>query len=187
MNTARSLAGLGLALALPLTVGAADLNWSYLDVRYTGYEEPSVTGDGFGVTGSYAVGNSVYVIGAYDDLGLEILGFDADGTLWRIGLGTHRAVNGSTEIFSEISYETVELSIGGFSADDNGYGFRIGLRGFVTEAFEASGGLRYIDTGASDTLLGIAGVYHLNDRFAVTANYEDGDATIWAAGIRIGF
>jgi hypothetical protein len=187
MDRKNFIAGLALASILPLTAGAADLQWSYVDVRYTGYEEPGADGDGFGIGGSYAIGTDWYVLGAYDDLALEAFGFDVDATMWRIGLGSHRPVNDSAEVFTEITYEAISVSVLGFSADDNGYGFRFGLRGMVTDSFEASGGLRYVDTGFSDTLLSLGAVYHLNDRAGLTFNYEDGDSTLWAVGARFAF
>ena len=187
MRTKNFCAGLALACFLPLTAGAADLQWTYLDVRYDGYEEPGADGDGYGIGGSYALGDAYYLLGAYDTFGLEAFGFDVDATMWRVGFGTHRAVNDSAEFFSEFTYEAIEVSVLGFSADDNGYGFRLGLRGMVTDSFEASGGIRYVDTGFSDTLLSLGAVYHVNDRVGIAFNYEDGDSTLWGVGARFAF
>lgn len=187
MERKQLIAGLALALTLPLTAGAADLSWDYVDVRYMGYEEPGADGDGFGIGGSFSVNDEWYVVGGYEDLTVDVFGFEAGFTLWRLGLGYHAAINDSVQGFTELTYEAMEVSVLGFSADDDGYGARFGLRGMVTDALELSGGLRYVDSGTSDTLISLGAVYNVTDTVAVTANYEDGDSSFWGVGARFSF
>jgi hypothetical protein len=187
MKNSKLIAGLALALALPLTATAADLSWDFVDVRYTAYEEPGADGDGYGIAGSKALSDSFYVFGAYDDLTVDVLGFDAGVTFWRLGMGHHRPINDSVEYFADISYETISVDVFGTTVEDNGYGFRFGLRGQVAESLELSGGLRYVDTGFSDTLLSLGGVWEISEKFGLTASYEDGDASLWAIGARFNF
>lgn len=181
------IAGLALALTLPFAAGAADLSWDYVDVRYTGYEEPGADGDGFGIAGAFSVNDQWYALGAYDDLGLEAFGFDVDVSMWRLGMGYHAPIDGSVHGFAEVTYEAIEVSVLGFSADDNGYGVRFGLRGMVTDALELSGGLRYVDVGSSDTLISLGAVYNVTETVALTANFEDGDSSLWGIGARFSF
>jgi hypothetical protein len=187
MERQHHIAGLVLALTLPITAGAADLSWDFVDVRYVGYEEPGADGDGFGIAGSFSVNDEWYALGGYEDLTVDVFGFDAGFTLWRLGMGYHAALNGSVQGFTEVTYETMEVSILGFSADENGYGVRLGLRGMATDSLELTGGLRYVDAGASDTLVSLGAVLNVSDTIALTANYEDGDSSFWGVGARFSF
>lgn len=181
------IAGLALALTLPHSAGAADLSWDFVDLRYVGYEEPGADGDGFSLAGAFSVNDQWTVVGGYEDLGVDVFGFDADLELLRIGLGYHAPINGSVEGFTEVTYETIKATVLGFSAEDDGYGVGFGLRGMATESIELSGGLRYVDTGVSDTLISLGAVFHLGDSIGLTATYEDGDASFWGVGARFSF
>jgi hypothetical protein len=185
MERKHIIAGLALALALP--AAAADLSWDWVDLRYTGYDAQNGSGDGVGVSVVKSIGDSVYVIGAYDDLSLEVLGFDVDATLWRVGIGSHRRVSDKIHAFSELTFENAEVGAGIGSADDSGYGFRFGLRGMATDSLELNGGIRYIDVGSTDTLLGFGAVLSIGERFALTTSYEDGDDSFYTFGARYNF
>lgn len=187
MNLTKHLAGLALALALPLAASAADLSWDFIDVRYMGYEEPGVDGDGFGIAGSKAMSDEFVVFGAYEDLSVDVLGFDAGVVFYRVGLGHHRPINDQFDYFADFSYEAMSVEVLGVSADDSGYGFRIGLRGNVGENFELSGGIRYVEIGVDDTRLALGAVWNATETFGITFNFEDGDASIWSVGGRFSF
>lgn len=187
MKHSKLIVGLALALTLSLSATAADLSWDFVDVRYTVLEEPGVDGNGFGIAGSKSLSDSFYLFGAYDDLTIEVFGIDAGVTVWRLGMGHHRPINDDVEYFVDISYEAFSVEFLGVTADDSGYGFHFGLRGQVAESLELSGGLRYIDTGFSDTLISLGAVWEVSEKFGFTASFEEGDSTLWAIGARFNF
>ncbi len=82
----------------------------------------------------------------------------------------------------------VELSGGGFTASDDGYGLRAGIRGLVADRVELDGFVTYVDLSDSgdDTAFSAAIYFNATSRFSVGAGYEvaDDDDTLHA-GIRI--
>ena len=203
----RSTASIGM---LALTAAAAsftyasELNYTYVEVGYLDTEVDDsgidIDIDGFGISGSVAIGDTFFVTAAYVDQDGDgsdrfLSDFDAEGEQFSVGLGAHWALSDSIDIVGTVSYIDVEAEIdvpgfGSVSADDDGFGLGIGLRGKAGDAIELEGGLQYVDLDDSgdDTAIFLEGRYYFSDNFAagVGVSFSD-DETSWEIGARYEF
>ena len=91
------------------------------------------------------------------------------------------------DLIGTLRYVDVELDTGFGSADDDGFGLGVGLRGRVTDNIELEAGINYVDLddGGDDTSLAAGGRYYFTPAFAVGAGFEVGDdVTSWTVGVR---
>lgn len=180
-------------LAAPALAG--DLSYNFVEVGYQKVdldEDPlpgvSVDGDGFGIGGAFEVGESWFITAGYSrvefDFGID---FDQLG----IGAGYHVDVSQNADFFATLSFVRVEASASGFeSADEDGFGATIGIRGMVGEKVELSGAIGYVDLGdgGDGTSFGVAGLYNFTNAFALGLNIEtDDDFTSYGIGARFYF
>jgi hypothetical protein len=172
-------------LAVPAMAGDLSYNfvqagygWLTLDDDFVG----DIDGDGFNINGSVEVGENWYIFAGYSssdfDFGID---FDELG----VGVGFHAPINASADFFATVSYISAEVSLSGFgSADEDGYGVSVGLRGMATDKVELSGAIAYADLGdgADGTSFGGSALYNFTDMFA--AGVEVGfDEDVTAYGI----
>ena len=180
--------GVLFALLLAPVASAAAPGWDYVDARYTTVESFGLdaSGPGFGIVKS--VGASGQVLFEYDDLSLDFFGFEIGITTMRAGFGGHTELSDTTALLFEVSYESIEASFLGASAETNGYGFRVGVRTMVNESLELDAGIRHLDfDGLSDDVIGVGAVYLINERFGVTFAIEDGEDQTMRFGGRLSF
>ncbi len=178
-----------LALAGPALADGFDYN--YLEAGY--YEIDlddsilDVDGDGINIAGSFEVGQNMFVRAEYGTADLDF-GVDLDELY--IGLGVHTPIGDSADFFGVVNYVSVEASALGVSADDDGFGAIVGVRSMISESFELSGHVEYIDLSDSgdDTSFGGSGWYYFSDTFAVglTAEFSD-DVNRYGIGARLFF
>ena len=183
---------LGMVLVLfAVPAFAADLNYNYVEF---GYQRVDVDGasedaDGFGIAGSFEVGENWFVAASYAQAEWEEAGFDLDYDTLSVGLGYHVGISDNVDFYGSLSWLRVDASIGGLgSADEDGYGATIGLRGMVGDNVELSGHLGYADLGdgADGTTVGAGLMYNVSDNIAVGVFVEvDDDTTGYGAGIRL--
>lgn len=166
-----------LLLAFSATASAEDFDYTYFNVGYGTVEldDVDVDGDGFTIGGAFALADQYHLFLDYD---MSSLDFDVDATQWRAGFGYNTMLSDTVGAYARLSYEYVELDAGALgSADDNGYGFGVGLRVHATSALELHGGLQYIDLSDSgdDTGFNLGGLYSFTDAFALglSGNWSD--------------
>lgn len=180
------------AVVLAVPVWADGLSYSYLQGGYQRVELDDslfdVDGDGFGFGGSYDFGNNVFAFAGYSmadfDFGVDVDELD-------VGVGYHIGVGERTDFVTTIAYVSVEADVGGFgSFDDSGIGASVGLRSMLTDRFELSGSLNYVDLDESgdDTSVSGAVWYDVSDVVALGANLAFGDdTTTYGLGARFYF
>ena len=84
----------------------------------------------------------------------------------------------NADFFATLSYVSAEVSASGFgSADEDGFGVSIGLRGMVAEQVELAGSIGYVDLGdAGDgTSIGASAYYNFTEAFALGLFLETDD------------
>jgi len=186
---------MGLALLMAMSPAFADgLSYNYIELGYQNAEldddfgGTSVDGDGYGIRGSYEVGESWFIAASYGTLDFD---FGVDLDQLAIGGGYHTALSDRTDVFAALSYISAEVSASGFdSLDEDGYGVVVGLRGLVSDKFELSGQVAYSDLGggADGTAFGAGAHYHLTDNFALGLEVEiEEDVTLYGVGARFYF
>jgi hypothetical protein len=96
-----------------------------------------------------------------------------------------------SDFFATLSYIRAEASVSGLgSADEDGYGATVGIRGLVSDNFELSGSIGYVDLGdAGDgTAFGAGALYSFTENFALGLNVSvDDDVTMYGVGARFYF
>jgi len=188
-----------LSIALLLLAGpvlAADISYNFAQVGYQWITLEDVVpgvdvdGDGFGVGGSFEVGDSWFIQAAYQQASFD---FGVDFDQVSAGVGYHAALSQSADFFATLSYVAVEASVSGpitGSASENGYGATIGLRGMVTDKLELDGTIGYVDLGdgADGTSFGAAAIYNFTDMFSLglDVGFEE-DAVSYGVGMRFYF
>lgn len=202
----RSIVSIGMLALIAAATSftyASEMNYTYVAVAYLDSElddsDIDLDFDGFGIAGSFAIGDTFFVTAAYVDQdgdGFDsFLGdFDAEVEQFSVGLGAHTAVTDSIDFVVTVSYVDAEvgLDVAGFSFSDDadGFGVSIGLRGKATDAIELEGSVQYVDLGDSsdDTSISLGGRYYFSDNFAagVGASFGD-DATGFEVGVRYEF
>ena len=156
-----------LVFAAPALAG--DLSYNYLQLGYqrVDVDDINVDGDGFGLGGSFEVGENWFIQAGYATAELD---FGVDLDQLGVGVGYHVDMSENADFFATLSYVSVEASVPGFgSADDDGFGVSIGVRGMVSEQVELTGSLGYVDLSDSgdSTSLNAAAFYNFTDAFAL--------------------
>lgn len=157
-----------LALALvalaPFAASADDVSYSYADISYQiGSIDPGgVDIDGFALEASGAFGDHWFVSFDYSDYSMDPVG---DLSLMGLYFGWQNDM-----FFAKLGY--VDGEAVGFS--DSGYGFDLGVRSMVSDAFELNGHVGYSDIGNFETFTnyGIGAVWYFGDNMGVSFNYD---------------
>ncbi len=181
------------ATILPFAAHAEGPSYSYADLAYVTTDLDGVDEelDGFRLSGSVEVTDQVFLFGSYADQSAEVFGVDVDATQFWLGGGYAWSFSDSADIYGKLGYTSVEVeaeSLGqSVSADDDGLGLSVGLRGRVAQQFELEGALNYVDLSDSgdDTSLGVAGRWFFTEQFSAFAEGEFGDdVTSYGVGMR---
>jgi hypothetical protein len=125
-----------------------------------------VDGDGFGIGGSFEVGDNWHIVGGYSSIGFD---FGIDLNTLSVGGGYHTAISDTTSFYANLLWLNSEADAGGgLSFDDDGFGIGIGLRSNITDRVELEGGLSHVDYGdGNGTALSAAGWYKFTDAFSL--------------------
>jgi len=189
----RTILAIGLAAAA-FTANASDLNYTYVEGSYNKVDVEGESFDGFGVKGSYKFNDSFYGFAGYQQNDDDF--FELSET--NIGLGFRKSLNTKTDWTNEVSFVSndIDLSavagVGGNS--ENGYRLATGVRSLLTDKFEVKANVNYTDVSNFGDGFGIGAgaVYHLNNTWGLTANYDYGkrdntEINNWNLGVRASF
>lgn len=188
---------LALAAALPQTVQAKELSYSYVEAGYAVDEYNSSlldTFDGFYINGSYDFSDTgFYVNGSHKQTSGDILGssgYDIDSS--SLGFGYHHEVAESVDFVGQLDYIYTSVN---FGDSVNGYRVSAGVRGSFSENFEGSVMGHYeniSDINASDSSITFEGQYKFNETLGLVAGVEFGkhfenDVVGYNVGLRASF
>ncbi len=167
--------------ALSLNAFAASPSYDFVkagyvqaDIEDAGDFEPT----GFQIQGFKSLNENVYLTGRYGQLGEDVSGVDIDLDYASAGVGYRYGLTQNTDLFSEVTYEYVNLDIELDSIsgeDDNGYGITAGIRSMLSEQFELRGAIRYIDIEDDETAFEIGADYFFTPQFSFGATYVIAD------------
>lgn len=182
-----------LFFAFAVSAYADGFSYDFVTLGYsqTELDDFDIDGDAIGFGGSLALNDSFHVFAGYSMGDLDDdFGNSADFDELSIGLGHHLSLSEQVDLVSSVSYEYVEISSGGVSVDDTGFGLGVGLRFAATPQLEFDAGLNYVDfgDGGDDTGFGAGLLYNVNDSIAVGVNgsWTD-DASSYGIGGRFYF
>ncbi|HNP35128.1 MAG TPA: hypothetical protein PKK10_04690 [Woeseiaceae bacterium] len=116
------------------------------------------------------------------------------------GFGYKYSLNFTTDLYAEVSYDSLDFDFGSFAGEnfdtgDTGPGATIGIRKMFSDNFQGRAHARYTSVGnadldtqtvSSDTLFGIGFGYTFIRGLSIELDYETGDIDAWSLGIRLG-
>ncbi len=193
----RKSAFLDLAVLLPMFLAApaiADgLSYNFVQAGYQSVNLDlgggfDVDGDGYGLGGSFEIGDNVFGFASYATADFD---FGIDLNELQAGLGYRVGLTDNTDFFASLAYVDVEVEASGFgSADESGYGATIGVRSNVSDLIELFGEVAYVDfgDGGDNTAIGGGIWFNLTDSFALGLDAAtDDDVTSYGANARLYF
>jgi Ax21 family sulfation-dependent quorum factor len=185
---------LALAAALPVSAQAAELSYNFVELDYARMNIDGggdVNPDGFGVKGSFELGEKFYAFGGYQQGSDDVSGTDVDLDQTQIGLGYRHGVSEGADFIAELSWVNQSVDIEGLGdADANGGRISAGFRGVMAKNFEGYAKANYTDGGDFDgDFSGTLGAQvKFNETWGVTGEAEFGsDADIYMIGLRASF
>ena len=216
------------AALLSGTAGAQELRYSWLDLSFTaqdidrqGIQQTPVPGqttevdakDGDGVRfrGSFGTWYNLYVFGEYtsSDIDVDALVRNDQGefpasdefdlTTIRGGVGWRYPVRFATDIYLELTYDSIDYDFGSFAGenfdvDDQDLGAALGIRHMLNDDIQVYAYGRYsnhadvdlenlvFDTGQ---FYGVGVVWEIVRGLAIVGDFESGEITSWAVGFRL--
>ena len=178
-----------LALMVPGLATAQEFDYNFIEFAFLDTEIDAgpvdIDGDGFALSGSYAIADNMYVIAGYSDSDYD---FGLDGTLLNLGVGFYTGLKEDLDFVADLSYLDAEVAGSGGSVDEDGYSIRAGVRARINPSLELEGGLVLIDLTDSDTGFRGTARYYFNDEFAVFGSLQDIDnETSFNIGVRYEF
>jgi long-subunit fatty acid transport protein len=157
-----------IALVFSASAGAQGFDYSYVQLGYgtIDFDDINVDGDGFGLSGSYAINPDWHVFAGYEGASLD---FGVDATTIGAGFGYNTELSPVVDMFARLSYQYVEVDAGAFgSVDDNGIGFGVGMRFAASDQLEFDAGIDYVDLsdGGDETAFSLGALYNFTDAFS---------------------
>lgn len=157
------------AIASPALAETPSYNYVTLSYQTVELDDDffDVDGDGFGISGSFEVAPNWHIVGGYQSLGFD---FGVDLNSLAIGGGYHTDISPNASFYADLLWIKAEVEADGFgSADEDGYGLSVGMRGNIGDKFELEGGLSYSDLGdgADGTAFSAAGWYKFSNEFSI--------------------
>ena len=131
---------------------ASNINYSYFELGYVeadwDYPDIDDDGDGYELNASLAVGETLALIGAYQDLEFDD---GADGNQTRLGFLYHKPYSTTGDIVMGLAYLETEVDPDvGKSEDDTGNWFSLEIRNMTSPQTEISLGLNRVDIFGDD-------------------------------------
>jgi hypothetical protein len=182
---------LSLLSAGTVAAQSGDYSYTWLQASYTKAEFDNLAsdGDGLGFSGSFELSPNFHIFGGY--AGLDV-GSDADASGWKAGIGLNTPLSNLLDIVVQLSYQTTEVPapaplVG--TVEDDGLGFRAGVRVGANDWIELNGGMTYLDLDSGNETVFDAGfLLNLNDAFAVGIGGSwDDDVSSWSLNGRLYF
>lgn len=185
----RSIAVISL-LVLSVPAMSQDISYNYIEGAYNRVELDDsivdVDGDGFGLGGSFEIGDQFHVFGGYDSTSFD---FDVDLDELTLGGGFHTALTPTVDFVANLAWVRFDASGPGGSVDDDGFGASIGLRGMASSNIELAGAIQYVDIGDDDdtSIVGEAW-YNITETFSLGLNIGASDDVMrYGIGARLYF
>lgn len=158
----------------------SDLSYSYAELRFVDVDVSG--GDGLKVAGSYELNGPWILVGALTSLDFNN---NVDSTLLELGGGYVWKYNRDFDFFSTLRLVRASVDTPGGDADDNGFAFSAGTRGYLTPQFEVRGSVNHINLDNSDTFLELGGDYYFTRQFAAGVTLDvGGDVDTFTLGAR---
>ncbi|MCC5795469.1 MAG: hypothetical protein JJT85_12170 [Chromatiales bacterium] len=186
-----ALANAGALHAQELGYTYIELGYLYLEVDQRGSIRGDPDGDGWIVSGSWALDDRFHLVASYSDAELEAPGFRLDYRLTNAGVGMRHELSPAIDLVGRVAYVRADVKRDMGNFNENGFGLSAGLRGLATPELELNAMLSYVDLGGrigSSGSLDLGAVFSLSDRLALFAEGSLGnEGSGVSGGVRLYF
>jgi len=157
------------------------LSYDYVHAALTATELDT---GGFEGGGSFTIAPNVHVFASYQDWEFDN---NIDRSTLQVGAGYHWDISNNLDLILTAAYADSELDPPGpGKTDDSGPILSAGLRGWLTNAVEATATLLLDDSLGSDldSVLELGGEYYLSDQFSLggRVRLDEDDAALFFGG-----
>lgn len=170
MHVLKSALALIPAIGLAAAVHADNLSYTYGEVGYANVSgevgNVDFDGDGFGLNGSLAVSENVFLTAGYanTDVDFDNSSADAEFDSYNVGVGAHMPLQDNLDLVGTLSWVKVDVEDAG---NDDGVQVGVGLRGMATEQIEWGVGVDYTNIDDDgDFGFNVSGRYHFTPAFS---------------------
>jgi hypothetical protein len=219
--------GILLSAALSGPAVAQQVRYSWMDISFMGQDVdkmgtqtpiPGQTvdvhgkdGNGVRFRGSVGTWHNLYLFMDYasSDIDVDVVVTNTGGafpavdefdmTDIRGGIGLKWPVGFSTDVFAEVTYDSLDMDFGSFAGEDfdtgnKDVGGALGVRSMITDDLELRGYARYsshadieLTTAVYDTgtIFGVGFGWQLVKGLSVVGDYESGEFARWSIGFRL--
>ena len=223
------IAGVLLLTTLSAAATAQEIRYSWLDMSFMAQDVermgtqqvltiPPQTvdvnasdGDGIRFRGSIGTWHNLYLFVDYGSTDIDVAALvsttvdqrpaqdEFDYTTIRGGIGLRIPLGFKTDIYGEVSYDSLDLDFGSFAGenfdtDDQDVGGAIGIRAMLNDDLELRAYGRYTSVGdvdlntamfGEDTLFGAGFGWQIIRGMSIVADYEAGEFSSWSVGFRL--
>jgi Ax21 family sulfation-dependent quorum factor len=190
----RSLLALALLAGLPLSAQASELSYNFIEADYLRVnidDADDFDPAGFGLRGSFAMGEQFYGFGSYLSASDDVGGFDLDVDQSQLGLGYRHGVSDKADFIAELSWINQSVDVDGLGeADGNGGKLSVGIRGLMGDQFEGYAKANYLDGSDfdGDFSATLGAQFRFNETWGLTGEAEfGGDGDVYMIGVRASF
>ena len=213
--------------ALSAAATAQEVRYSWLDLSFMSQDVdrmgtqvpiPGQTvdvdaSDGAGIRfrGSIGTWHNLYLFVDYGSTDIDVAALvtnaqgqfpaedEFDYTTFRGGAGLRIPLGLKTDLYAEVSYDSLDLDFGSFAGenfdvDEQDIGGAIGIRAMLGDDFEVRAYGRYSSIGdvdlntamfEEDTLFGAGFGWQIIRGLSIVADYESGEFSSWSVGFRL--
>lgn len=165
-----------------VTAEEAGLSYTYAGVGYQTGELADIDFSGFGIYGSKALNDSLFLVGQYNSIESDDqidIGFgpdDAKLNTFSFGLGFHTPINSTVDFVSTLSYADAEIEYLGLTESGNGYILTAGARALPTDVLELGAFINYADIeGGGETGYSLGARYFTTPDISLGLGYGSAD------------
>lgn len=144
----------------------------YLEVDQRGSINGDPNGDGWIVSGSWALDDRFHLFASYADAELEAPGFLLDYSLLGAGVGVRHGLSPAIDLVGRVAYARADVKRSAGNFNENGFALSAGVRGLATPQLELNAMLSYVDLGGrigNSGSVDLGAVFSLTDMFALFA------------------
>ncbi|MEE9304531.1 MAG: outer membrane beta-barrel protein [Thiotrichaceae bacterium] len=189
----KTLSAIALSCAISTSVYAGDISYNFIEGAIITNDVDGADST-FALQGSYDVASNINLVGGFASTGLgDINGVDVSLSAFSVGVGYHKSVNDSTDVYGDIQYISYDIDFSqgnAFASVDagNGFGINLGLRHTFTEKFEGEASINYVNIeDVTDTSVSAQGRYYFTKQFSASLGYSTADDSDLAAALRYNF
>ncbi len=179
------------AVLMSGAVHAENLSYTHGEVGYASVDGEiggvDFDGDGFGLNGSLAVAENVFLTAGYasTEVDFDNSNVDAEFDSYSLGIGAHIPLQENLDLVGTLSWVKVDVEDAG---NDDGVQLGVGLRGMATDQLEWGAGIDYTDIDdEGDFGFTVSGRYHFTPELSagIALNTDDNaDVLTTTASVR---